>query len=85
MLQEIRRDIRNYSEMFEAKDRLLQNRVSKEIIDKRREQMKQYQDYREHCKEVYIDAKPYRRELRSGKQIFLPRKVRYIVDCLSLK
>jgi len=56
--------------MFEAKDRLLQNRVSKEIIDKRRAQMKMFREYREQCKEIYQDTTPYRRELRNGKSLF---------------
>jgi len=52
--------------MFEARDRQMQSRVSKEIIDKRRELMDEYKAYRQRCNQVYQDTTPYRRELRNG-------------------
>nr|XP_002130037.1 eukaryotic translation initiation factor 3 subunit B-like [Ciona intestinalis] len=65
-IKKIRKNHKSFSKIFEAKDRLLQSRVSKEIIDKRRSLMEEFTNYRKHCNEVYQHTTPYRRELRNG-------------------
>ncbi|XP_076808792.1 eukaryotic translation initiation factor 3 subunit B-like [Clavelina lepadiformis] len=65
-IKKIRKEHKSYSKIFEAKDRQLQNRASKEIIEKRRHLMERYLSYRRQCREVYLETTPYRRELRNG-------------------
>ncbi|KAK2557121.1 Eukaryotic translation initiation factor 3 subunit B [Acropora cervicornis] len=42
-LKNIRKDIKKYQRLFEAKDRMSQSRASKELIDRRRRKMKDFQ------------------------------------------
>nr|CAB3241613.1 eukaryotic translation initiation factor 3 subunit B-like [Phallusia mammillata] len=65
-IKKIKKNHKEYSKVFEAKDRLAQSRVSKEIIDKRRELMAEYHAYQQRCAAIYQDTAPYRRELRNG-------------------
>jgi len=52
--------------MFEAKDRLLQSKVSKKILDQRKSLMDNYREFRKRCAIRYQENTPYRRELRNG-------------------
>ncbi|XP_062507471.1 eukaryotic translation initiation factor 3 subunit B-like [Corticium candelabrum] len=45
-IQEIRRQFKKYQREFEMKDRLSQKKASKELVDKRRQMMTDFQDYR---------------------------------------
>lgn len=65
-IKKIKKDYKMYSKMFEAKDRVLQSRVSKEILDKRRALMDDFMEYRQQNIQLYQEQTPYRRELRNG-------------------
>jgi translation initiation factor 3 subunit B len=45
-LQEIRKNFKKYQREFEMKDRLLQTKASTELVQKRRQKMREFQDYR---------------------------------------
>ena len=75
-LQKVKKDHKKYGKEFEAKDRLMQSRVSKDILVKRQEEMQAYRDYRQKCALSYQSDIPYRRELRNG--LFLSPLTRYI-------
>jgi len=65
-IKKVKKNHKQYSKEFEAKDRMMQSRVSKDIIDKRRFLMNEYHAYKEKCAQVYQESTPYRRELRNG-------------------
>nr|XP_039256545.1 eukaryotic translation initiation factor 3 subunit B-like [Styela clava] len=65
-IKKVKKDYKMYAKMFEAKDRVLQSRVSKDILDKRRALMDEFMSYRQENINIYQDQTPYRRELRNG-------------------
>jgi len=65
-IKKVKKDHKKYGKEFEAKDRLMQSRVSKDILVKRQEEMQAYRDYRQKCALSYQSDIPYRRELRNG-------------------
>lgn len=67
VLQKIKKNYKVFAKVFEAKDRVMQSRVSKEILDKRRSLIDDFMNYRQNNIDIYQDQTPYRRELRNGK------------------
>jgi len=65
-IKKIKKNNKHYSKMFEAKDRLLQSKVSKKILDQRKSLMDNYREFRKRCAIRYQENTPYRRELRNG-------------------
>lgn len=65
-IKKIKKNYKMYAKMFEAKDRVLQSRVSKDILDKRRKLMDDFMAYRQKNIDLYQEQTPYRRELRNG-------------------
>lgn len=65
-IKKVKKDHKKYAKQFEAKDRVLQSRVSKEILEKRRELMEMFMGYRKKNMTIYQEQTPYRRELRNG-------------------
>lgn len=75
--QKVKKDHKKYAKQFEAKDRVLQSRVSKEILGKRRELMEEFLAYRRLNAERYQEQTPYRRELRNGTCVSSFRRVAF--------
>ena len=71
ILQKIKKNNKHYSKMFEAKDRLLQSKVSKKILDQRKSLMDNYREFRKRCAIRYQENTPYRRELRNGESLLV--------------
>ncbi|KAJ7372582.1 translation initiation factor eIF-3b like protein [Desmophyllum pertusum] len=46
-IKNIKKDIKKFQRMFEIKDRMSQSRASKELIERRRRKMKDFQGYRQ--------------------------------------
>lgn len=65
-VKNIKKDIKRFQRMFEVKDRMSQSRASKELIERRRSKMKEFQGYRQKKNNDYAQQKPQRLELRNG-------------------
>lgn len=65
-IKEIKKNLKKYSQRFEAQDRLRQSTVSTELLEKRRQLMMDYERYREKRDDEFMKAKPLRLELRNG-------------------
>ena len=64
--KEIRKNLKKYSAQFESKDRMRTSRASKELIEKRRTMMNEFNAYREKCREKWAEQKLQRLVLRNN-------------------
>merc|ERR1712191_11369 len=62
--KEIKKSLKKYSAQFEVKDRLKMSKASKELVEKRRNLMKEYEDRRNVKQEDYAAERSQRIELR---------------------
>ncbi|XP_058950716.2 eukaryotic translation initiation factor 3 subunit B-like [Pocillopora verrucosa] len=65
-MKNIKKDIKKFQRMFEIKDRMSQSRASKELIERRRRKMKDFQGYRQKKNNEFAQQKAQRLELRNG-------------------
>ena len=65
-LKEIRKNLKQYSEKYNAADRLYQSRVSKELLEKRRKLMDDFTLFRKTSSKRFNEYKQQRLELRRG-------------------
>jgi len=65
--KEIKKSLKKYSAQFEVKDRLKMSKASKELVEKRRNLMKEYEDRRNVKQEDYAAERSRRIELRNSK------------------
>jgi len=64
--KEIKKSLKKYSAQFEVKDRLKMSKASKELVEKRRNLMKEYEDRRNVKQEDYAAERSRRIELRNN-------------------
>jgi len=62
----IKKDMKRYQKMFEAKDKMSMTKASKELIDKRREMFNSFERIRERHREIYEMQREARQQLRGG-------------------
>jgi len=65
-IREIKKNLKKYSDTFSLKDRQRLNKASKELMDKRKEQMDKFMDYRKQMEAKYEDMRELRISLRNG-------------------
>ncbi|EDO38554.1 predicted protein, partial [Nematostella vectensis] len=65
-IKKLKKDIKKYQRTFEIKDRMSQSRASKELIERRRRKMKEFEGYRQKKSNEFIQQKKQRLELRNG-------------------
>ncbi|XP_023327407.1 eukaryotic translation initiation factor 3 subunit B [Eurytemora carolleeae] len=65
-VKEIKKNLKKYSDQFNAKDKMRQSKASKELIDKRRAAMDKFREYREKHVIEYADTIEDRLALRNG-------------------
>ncbi|XP_070581351.1 eukaryotic translation initiation factor 3 subunit B-like [Ptychodera flava] len=65
-IKDIKKNMKNYSKQFELKDRMSQSKASKELVEKRRQMMEDFMNYRAQLEKEYEACKPVRLELRGG-------------------
>jgi len=64
-IKEIKRNLKTYSKDFEKEDRLMKSRVSKEILDKRRQMMFDFEEFKKECAAKYEQERCQRRMKRN--------------------
>ncbi|KAL4239629.1 translation initiation factor eIF-3b like protein [Mactra antiquata] len=65
-IKEIKKNLKKYSQRFEAQDRLRQSTVSTELLEKRRQLMLDFERYRQNKEDEFNDMKDRRIALRDG-------------------
>merc|ERR1711915_33697 len=65
-IKDIKKNLKKYSDQFNAKDKMKQSKASKELIEKRRELMDKFRVYRERREIEYQEPLERRMELRNG-------------------
>jgi len=65
-LKEIKKNLKKYSDQFNAKDKLRQSKASKELMEKRRGLMEKFRKYREEKDQEYAEGMEERCRLREG-------------------
>lgn len=65
-LKEIKKNLKKYSDQFIVKDKMRHSRASKELMEKRRESMAKFQEYREKREREYLELRDRRISLRNG-------------------
>lgn len=65
-IKEIKKNLKKYSQRFEAQDRLRQSTVSTELIQKRRQLIEEYEKFKTQKEEEFHLFKPRRLALRNG-------------------
>lgn len=65
-IKEVRKNLKQYSEKYNAADRLYQSRVSKELLDKRSKLYDDFKVFRNKAERRYNDNKIKRVALRDG-------------------
>jgi len=65
-LRDIKKNLKKYSDQFNAKDKMRQSKASKELVEKRRELMEKFCEYRETREQDYINTLEDRLRLREG-------------------
>lgn len=66
-IREIKKNMKKYSANFEIQDKMRYNKASREIIEKRQQQMKVFTEYRKRIIEQYETDKSQRLRLRGGQ------------------
>merc|ERR550519_2243641 len=66
-IKDIKKNLKKYSDQFNAKDKVRQSKASKELMMKRRSLMEDFQAWREDMKSVYEKSIDRRMELRNGR------------------
>ena len=66
-LKDIKKSLKKYSAQFDVKDRLKMSKASKELVEKRRKLMTEYEDLRRRKTEEYAANRRRRIELRNSK------------------
>merc|ERR1712071_191651 len=64
--KDIKKTLKKYSAQFEVKDRLKMSKASKELVEKRRKLMQEYEDRRKLKQDEYIAQRSQRIELRNN-------------------
>nr|CAG4648511.1 EOG090X01UY [Polyphemus pediculus] len=64
--KDIKKTLKKYSAQFEVKDRLKMSKASKELVEKRRKLMQDYEDLRKRKQEEYIANRSARIKLRNN-------------------
>ncbi|CAB3378909.1 Hypothetical predicted protein [Cloeon dipterum] len=64
--KEIKKNLKKYTPQFESKDRMRSTRASKELIEKRCQLMKTFEEYRQKNIQAWNEAKTRRLELRNN-------------------
>merc|ERR1719357_998048 len=64
--KDIKKSLKKYSAQFEVKDRLKMSKASKELVEKRRKLMQEYEDRRKVKQEEYAAQRSRRVELRNN-------------------
>ncbi|CAB4054130.1 EIF3B [Lepeophtheirus salmonis] len=65
-ISEVKKNLKKYSVVFDAKDRTRMSTASKELMEKRQAKYKEYEEYRSAKMEEYIEMHAQRLELRNG-------------------
>nr|SVE70275.1 EOG090X01UY [Daphnia similis]SVE70899.1 EOG090X01UY [Daphnia similis]SVE71530.1 EOG090X01UY [Daphnia similis]SVE72163.1 EOG090X01UY [Daphnia similis] len=65
-IKDIKKSLKKYSAQFEVKDRLKMTKASKELVEKRRKLMQEYEDLRKQKQEEYAEQRRRRIELRNN-------------------
>jgi len=68
-LKEIKKNLKKYSDQFNAKDKMRQSRASKELIAKRQALSDAFNNWREQKMRQYEDLRERRIELRGGRDV----------------
>lgn len=66
-IKEVRKNLKQYSEKYNAADRLYLSRVSKELLDKRRKMFDDFASFRHRTVRRYNELRNKRLELRNGQ------------------
>ena len=65
-VKEIKKNLKRYSDQFNAKDKMRQSKASKELVAKRQAMMEEYSAYRAKKTKEFDDLLSTRLELRGG-------------------
>uniref|UniRef100_UPI00358FACB8 eukaryotic translation initiation factor 3 subunit B-like n=1 Tax=Myxine glutinosa TaxID=7769 RepID=UPI00358FACB8 len=65
-IKEIKKDQKKYHKLFEQKDRMMQYRASKDLVEKRRKLRDDFKTYRKDVQKLFNEQKSLRMELRGG-------------------
>ena len=65
-IKEIRKNLKKYADEFDAKDRMAYSKLSKEMIDKRQQQLREYKEICERNRQI-VDS--HREELMQLREI----------------
>jgi len=66
-IREIKKNLKKYSAQFDIKDRMALSKVSKDMLEKRRTLVSEFETYRQRNQELYNQSKKKRIELRSAE------------------
>jgi len=66
-LQEIKKNLKKFSQRFEAQDRLRQSTVSTEILEKRRQLVYEFEQFRNEAEKEWAATKEERIAMRNGE------------------
>ena len=66
MLKDIKKNLKRYSDQFNAKDKMRQNKASKELVAKRQKMMEDYSAWRDRKSKEFEESREKRLELRGG-------------------
>ncbi len=64
-IKEIRKSLKNYSSQFDIKDRMALSKVSKDLLEKRKTLINEFQTYRQRNEALYNKTKQKRIDLRN--------------------
>ncbi|KAG1712168.1 Eukaryotic translation initiation factor 3 subunit B [Nymphon striatum] len=67
-IKDLKKNIKKYSAQFEMKDRMQLTKASKELIEKRRKMMDEFEAYRQSRIDVYEEQREMRLQLRDSKE-----------------
>jgi len=65
-IKDIKKNLKKYSDQFNAKDKMRQSKASKELIEKRREMMDKFREERKKWVDLYNNSLQTRLALRNG-------------------
>ncbi len=70
-VKDIKKTLKKFSTQFEVKDRLKMSKASKELVEKRRKLMQEYEDIKRRKQDDYAAKRRRRIELRNSNLIIL--------------